>query len=503
MHHLLLFAVLALLLVFAAKVAYSIIWVPWSIARHFRKQGIRGPSYRPIKGNTDEIHSMYAEVQSKPMALNHDILERVCPFYHKWSRMYGKTVLYWHGSKPKLVLSDPDMIKEILLKTGESFERPDPNPSSKQFFGEGILVIKGEKWAVHRAIANQAFKIERVKSWIPQIIDSIKTMFYKWEDENQGIDEFEIEVSKDLHDLTSDIISKVAFGSNYEEGKEIFGLLEQHYHLVSHAIRSVYFPGFRFLPTKKNRERKRLEKKTRELIQVLIEDSHKAKQNSENLLSLLMSSHKFINNETQKLRLDEIVDDCINFYMAGKETSANSLSWALLLLGINQEWQSQAREEVLGVLGPNTPPTSETLSDLKLVNLILQEALRLYPNPGALVRQVNKRVQLGNIDIPVGTQLYLSITSAHHDTKLWGEDALEFNPMRFVEPRKHLAPYFPFGLGPNYCVGQNLALFEMKIVLAMVLQRYSFVVSPTYAHGPMLLMSVTPQYGMQIVFRRL
>ena len=53
--------------------------------------------------------------------------------------------------------------------------------------------------------------------------------------------------------------------------------------------------------------------------------------------------------------------------------------------------------------------------------------------------------------------------------------------MRFVEPRKHLAPYFPFGLGPNYCVGQNLALFEMKIVLVMVLQRYSFVVSPTYA----------------------
>lgn len=137
------------------------------------------------------------------------------------------------------------------------------------------------------------------------------------------------------------------------------------------------------------------------------------------------------------------------------------------------------------------------------MNLILQETLRLYPNPGTLVRQASKRVQLRNIDIPVGTQLYLSITTAHHDPKLWGEDALEFNPMRFVEPRKHLAPYFPFGLGPNYCVGQNLALFEMKIVLVMVLQRYSFVVSPTYAHGPMLLMTVTPQYGMQIVFRRL
>ncbi|KAK7376818.1 hypothetical protein VNO80_02235 [Phaseolus coccineus] len=503
MYHLLLFVIVLLLLVFVARVAYSIIWIPWIIARHFRVQGITGPSYRLIKGNTDEIHGMYAEVQSKPMALCHDILERVCPFYHKWSRMYGKTVLYWYGSKPKLVLSDPDMIKEILLKTGEGFERIDPNPSVKKFFGEGILVLKGEKWAMHRAIANQAFKIERVKLWVPQITDSTRTMFYKWEDEKKGIDEFEIEVSKDLHDLTSDIISKVAFGSNYEEGKEIFELLEQHYHLASLAIRSVYIPGFRFLPTKKNRERKRLEKKTYESIKALIEESHRAEHSSENLLSLLMSSHKFNNNETQRLRLDEIVDDCKNFYMAGKETSASSLCWALFLLGLNQEWQSKAREEVLTVLGPNASPTSEALSDLKLVHLILQETLRLYPNPGALVREASRRVKLGNIDIPAGTQLFLSITSAHHDAEFWGEDALEFNPMRFAEPRKHLAPYFPFGLGPNFCVGQNLALFEMKIVLAMVLQRYSFTLSPSYAHGPMLLMTMTPQYGMQIVFRKL
>ena len=116
----------------------------------------------------------------------------------------------------------------------------------------------------------------------------------------------------------------------------------------------------RFLPTKKNRERKRLENKTREkLIRVLIEDTHKAQNNSENLLFLLMSSHISINNERQRLGLNEIIDDCKNFYLAGKETSANALSWALLLLGLNQQWQNHAREEVLGVLGPNTPPTAK------------------------------------------------------------------------------------------------------------------------------------------------
>ena len=163
MHNLLLFVIIVMLLVFAIRVAYSVIWVPWIIARHFHKQGITGPSYHLIKGNSDEIRMMYTEVQSKPMALCHDILQRVTPFYHRWSPMYGKTFVCWHGTKPRLVLSDPDMIKEALLKTGGGFERIEVNPSMKLFFGEGIIMSRGDKWALHRAIASQAFKMERVK----------------------------------------------------------------------------------------------------------------------------------------------------------------------------------------------------------------------------------------------------------------------------------------------------------------------------------------------------
>ncbi|KAI4296134.1 hypothetical protein L6164_036117 [Bauhinia variegata] len=478
---------------------------PESIRRHFERQGIRSHAYRPICGNMDEIRRMYAEVQSKPIPLSHDIIERVCPFYRRWSAMYGKTFLYWMGSKPRIITSDPDIIKDVLLNKDGSFEKVDPNPLTKLFYGKGILFAKGEQWATHRRIANQAFKIERIKSWIPEIVESTLVMLGKWEEvEGRDRNEFEIDVYSSLHDLAADIISVTSFGSSFQEGKRIFSLLEQQCHLASQANRSFYIPGSRFLPTKNNRERKRLQKETCESIRVLIEDSNKSQKSLGNLLSLLMSSHKSPSNTEERLGSDEIIDNCRNFYFAGKETTANSMCWALLLLGLNQEWQTKAREEVIRVIGNSSnPPTAETLNDLKLVNLIIQETLRLYPLTTALVRQASKRTKVGNIDIPAGTQFYLSQISVHHDTKIWGEDALEFNPIRFTEPRKLQASFFPFGLGPNFCVGQNLAMVEMRVVLAMILQRYAFVVSPTYAHAPMLLMSLRPQYGLQLEFRRL
>ncbi|XP_057865275.2 11-oxo-beta-amyrin 30-oxidase-like [Cryptomeria japonica] len=227
------------------------------------------------------------------------------------------------------------------------------------------------------------------------------------------------------------------------------------------------------------------------------------------LLGLMMDAYK---NELKdkknflSLSLQHMVDECKTFFTAGSETTATLLTWTLIILGMHTNWQDQAREEVLHIFNKEIPKF-EALSRLKLVNMIFYEVLRLYPPATFLTRKADKTMQLGNLTIPAGTELVLPTLMVQHDEELWGKYAKVFNPLRFSEgiskASTHPAAFTSFGFGPRTCIGQNFALIEAKVILIMILQHFSFSISPTYIHAPALVFTLQPLHGAQITFQNL
>ncbi|KAF6154234.1 hypothetical protein GIB67_001130 [Kingdonia uniflora] len=310
-------------------------------------------------------------------------------------------------------------------------------------------------------------------------------------------------------------VEKYAFGSSFEEGRRIFQLQTEQAELAIQAIQSVYIPGSRFLPTKRNTRMKEIDKEVRVLLTDIIHKREQATKVGEStngdLLGLMMESNfKEIkeNNGSKKLgmSLHEIIEECKLFYFAGQETTSTLLVWTMVALSMHPEWQVLAREEVLQIFEQRAPEFDE-LTHLKIVPMILYEVLRLYPPLVLLTRRTDKEMKLGKIILPAGVRVALPILFIHHDREIWGEDVDQFNPERFRKgvsnATKNQVSFFPFGWGPRICIGQDFAMVEAKMALTMILQHFSFKLSPTYAHAPCTVITIQPQYGAQIILRKI
>ncbi|KMT10537.1 hypothetical protein BVRB_5g116610 [Beta vulgaris subsp. vulgaris] len=493
------------------------VWLrPKKLERLLKQQGLSGTCYKFLIGDLKDFTSMRTQALKTPMnGFSNDYFQRVEPFRHHLASKFGNDFFLWFGPIPMLSISKPEMVREAFTKTHD-IRKPKVNPVFDKLF-PGLVSYEGEKWAQHRKLINPAFHMEKLKLMLPAFCDSCAEIINRWEMVVAKTGSGELDVWPDLMKLTATVISRAAFGSNYEEGQRIFELLKEQTEVTLLMLQSIYFPGRRFIPTKRNRRFKDIEDKIHTSLRAIISkrkaDIEAGEAVKADLLGILLDSNsKEIqqagNNKNRPvgMSLEEVIDECKLFYLAGQETTSTLLVWTLILLSKHQDWQARAQEEVLQTFGDNVPDF-EGLRQLKTVTMILYEVLRLYPPAMQVTRYVYKDTNLGALSVPSGALITFFLHTIHRNQESWGDDAHEFKPDRFAEgiskATKGTNAFFPFGWGPRICIGEKFAMTEAKMALSMILQRFSFDLSPSYVHAPKTVMFLQPQHGAQIVLHKL
>lgn len=138
---------------------------------------------------------------------------------------------------------------------------------------------------------------------------------------------------------------------------------------------------------------------------------------------------------------------------------------------------------------------------------VMNEALRLYPPSPNAQRQAKEDIQVDNLIVPNGTNIWIDIVAMHRDTTIWGNDANKFKPERFMNDANggcnHTLGYLPFGFGGRACVGKNFTMMEYKIVLTLLLSKFRFKHSPGYHHAPTIMLSLRPTNGLPLIVQPL
>jgi len=499
---------------------YEILWLRLEkIRKKLRRQGINGPKPTLLYGNTQEMKRIRQElkcVQRKDRDMN-GYISTIFPHFLLWRKTYGSVFLYSTGVLEVLHVAQPEMVKDMGHSTPSELGKPRHlMKSRKPLFGLGILTANGDLWAYEKKILAPQFFVEKIKGMIGLIVDATVPLLQSWEnmlDSTGGSKE--IYVDGCLRNFSADVIARACFGSNFVEGKDIFCKLRQLQKLISEQDTFVGLSAlWKYLPTKRNWEIQKLDQEVRLLILDLSrEHRSRSRSNADTHMSTYDNLlHAIVDGANQSPSYfsapeDFIVDNCKNIYFAGHETAAVTATWGLMLLAAHPDWQDRARAEVLEVCCGQTVMDTDILRQLKTLTMVIQETLRLYPPASLIMREALKDIRLGGVDVPRGTIIQVAISMLHLDMEAWGPDANEFRPDRFANGAaaacKPAHMYVPFGYGPRLCTGQNLAMAELKVLLACLLTKFSFSLSPGYQHSPVFRLTIEPEFGMPLVVTRL
>ncbi len=425
------------------------------------------------------------------LAFRRDPLE----FLTRLAREKGDMAAVRLGARTLVLVSDPELIRELLVVRDREFVKSHALQRAKQLLGEGLLTSEGQLHRRQRRLMQPVFHRERVAEYA-RAIGPLASAFTdrRW---SGGVSPRVVDVAQEMSALTLVVVGRTLFGADLEaESSEIGQALTDAMGLMR-RVSNPLAPVLDRLPLPATRRFHRARARLDETIDRLVRARRRQSGVDRDLLGLLVAQADAGGSDAQ------LRDEALTLFLAGHETTANALAWTLYLLAQHPEVAGRVRDEVDAQLAGEAAG-AEAFERLPYTLRVLTESMRLFPPAWAIGRQALRPVELGGYLLPARQPILASQWVVHRDPR-WFAQPLHFDPDRWTVDGAAALPrfaYFPFGAGSRKCIGEGFAWTEAVLVLATLVARWSFRLLPGQRIRPLPLVTLRPQPGILMEVKR-
>lgn len=397
-----------------------------------------------------------------------------------------------------LIVSDPDIIQELLVDKAEAFGR---DPTTRRSFAPiigntALFLAEGADWRLAKTRRGSDFPARDVAVIRPCLRCDGAASVERWRKADRTVP---TDAAAAMTRTTFEIIVEAMLGGSANLDADRYSrALTDNFGTIPWHIIYVMFSIPEWMPYPHRRRAMRSRDFLHRDIRRIVAARHFSRSSKPDLLNLMRAAHDPETGRT--MSDDEIVANLLTFITAGHETTAVALTWALWLLAKDQVTQQRVFDEVKSVAA-DQPIDAASVEGLAFCRQVIQEAMRLFPPAPGIARISKAAVKIGNMQFSASTRIHIPVFALHRNAGLW-DNPDAFDPDRFapelVKARRRFA-FLPFGGGPRVCIGGGFAMLEAAAILATIIR--AFRLDPVAGHKPKPVARVTlrPAGGMPLL----
>ncbi len=405
-------------------------------------------------------------------------------YLQQLKQKYGSVVSFRLLKMQAFLLSDPELVREVLVTQQSKFARSPSVRRSKRFLGEGLLTSEGDYHLQQRRLLQPAFHRERLESYSDVMTSYACAVRERLQDGQ------EINMWREMMRLTLGIVSRSLFDADVEgETKKVADAMT----VLLRSFRQFQLP-LDVLRTKlrspKARRVERAQVVVKEVVDRIIREHPGKDDGNRGLLAMLVALRY---EGGGRLTDEQLRDEVLSVFVAGHETPAVALTWAWFLLAHNPAVERKFHDEIDTVLQGRIPGASD-IPKLPYTEHVVAETMRMYPPVWLIGRTAKEDLRIADVAIKKGDVCVVCPYVMHHDERFFPEPD-RFDPDRWEPGLREARPkfsYFPFGGGTRVCIGERFAWAEMILVLATIAQRWRLQMAPGAVVKPIPRITLQP-----------